>query len=565
MKRHHFHHDKNVSGWAAWVTGLASLVWLLLRSGSNPRRLAYPCQQAAAASGLAFVGYLASVLGITQLYRVLKRNTTMGSVGLLGLTFVLVFSLTGSNVRRSSASVNSLAPLPSWTSLSAVSDVYAVENVPAPECSLASGSLPATAPCNDAAYALRDHGVDSLIDEMERQGELFHRNLSQPSGMIASGDIVVIKINNQWVMNGSGNVQGRLASNTDVLKGLIWRILQHPDGFTGEIVVAENIQDSGAGGWDSTPANSEDTDQSMQDVVATYSGLGYPVSITDWNPLNYSLISGGNVNAAGFPVGEYASGNMSDAYILLEDSGGNGTDELSYPKFETSGGARVSMRYGVWNGASYDSDALVFINLPVLKVHGMAGATIAWKNLIGFVTTFDHSTRYGGGGGSWDQMHDFFWGYTDGINKDYGLIGRQLALVRAPDLNLIDAIWVADDNYWASEVIRTNVLAASTDPFAVDWYVSEYVLRQSGLAAVWDSASAARAGEFRNSTRTNQNAAALVWSGAYPWMDLLDSYDGAIPSDDEKNQMNVYLAGSSVIFGDGFESGNTTAWSDNSP
>lgn len=36
---------------------------------------------------------------------------------------------------------------------------------------------------------------------------------------------------------------------------------------------------------------------------------------------------------------------------------------------------------------------------------------------------------------------------------------------------------------------------------------------------------------------------ASVWpggSGSYPYIDLLDSYDGNTPSDDEKNQMNVY-------------------------
>ena len=31
----------------------------------------------------------------------------------------------------------------------------------------------------------------------------------------------------------------RGGTNTDVLKGLIARILEHPDGFTGEVVVVE--------------------------------------------------------------------------------------------------------------------------------------------------------------------------------------------------------------------------------------------------------------------------------------------------------------------------------------
>ena len=99
------------------------------------------------------------------------------------------------------------------------------------------------------------------------------------------------------------------------------------------------------------------------------------------------------------------------------------------------------MRYGVWDGSSYDSDRLIFINLPVLKKHGMADSTICWKSLIGFVSIADTNARFT----DWDQMHDFFWGYTGGANAGYGLLGQELALVRAPDLNIVDAIWVATD------------------------------------------------------------------------------------------------------------------------
>jgi len=112
-------------------------------------------------------------------------------------------------------------------------------------------------------------------------------------------------------------------------------------------------------------------------------------------------------------------------------------------------------------------------------------------------------------------------------------------------------------------VSREDVLLASTDPFAVDWYASEYLLRpiaDPGWIVPQDT-SAARAGTFRNATRTNQNAAAASWpGGAYPYIDLLDSYDGNTPSADEISQMNVYAA-AAVLFADGFESGDTSAWS----
>jgi hypothetical protein len=143
-------------------------------------------------------------------------------------------------------------------------------------------------------------------------------------------------------------------------------------------------------------------------------------------------------------------------------------------------------------------------------------------------------------------MHDFYWGYLGGAPRSYGLIGRQLALVRAPDLNIVDAIWVATQDNTSGDAVRADALVASTDPFAADWYASEYILRP---VAEWDQndTSAARGGTFRSATRTNQNAAQQVWpGGAYPWVDLLDDYDGNEPSLEERNQMNAYVASGSA-------------------
>ena len=524
--------------WTFWVAGLGSLVWLLLRSGTKPRRLAYPCQRAALVSSLGFVGYLSSLLGTVRLYHRLKQRITPAGILFFALALLITSGLQSSSaVLPAPVRANSL---PAWTSPSAVSDVLVVPNVPPPQCSLDGGTLPTTPPCNSADYALPDDGVDALVNLMESRGTYFYQMTQHPTGIVGANDIVVIKINNQWGHMGTDNGVGRLATNNDVLKGLIWCILQHPEGFSGEVVVAENTQDSGST-WNTIPANAQDQNQSFQDVVAAFQSLGHPVSLYNWSDLNDDLISGGSIGDSGYPTGEYANGNVNDAYILLEDPAGSGTDELSYPKFQTANGTYVSMRYGVWNGSNYDSGRLTFINLPVLKRHGMAGATIAWKNLIGFTSTFDNEARYG----SWDEMHDFYWGYTDGTNRNYGLLGRDIALVRAPDLHLVDAIWVGYEDNYDGDAIRQDVLLASTDPFAVDWYASEYVLRP---LVSWDpqETSAARGGTFRSATRTNQNSARSVWpggSGSYPYIDLLDSYDGNTPSDHEKNQMNVYVVG----------------------
>jgi len=512
---------------AYWITGLGALLWLALRTGTKPSRIAYPCQQTAAITGIGFLGYLASITGLAYLYRRATNKTALVGFGLLAAVLSLTFFISG-GAPYAHADV---PPLPSWTSGTAVSNVFAVENVPIPPCSLNGGTLPATGDCASQAYALSDEGVDILIDEMENQGDYFYKTAAHPTGITGANDIVVIKINNQWATVGND----RLTTNTDVMKGVIWRILQHPDGFTGEVVVTENTQNKSRS-WDSSSSNSEDQAQSYRDVVDVFQSLDYPVYIYTLNDLNNNLVSGGDVGAAGYPAGEYASGDNDDHYILLEDPAGTGTNELSYPKFQThAGGAYVSMRYGIWDGSSYDADRLTFINMPVLKQHSMAGATISWKNMIGLVTITDNDdTRYG----SWNEMHNFYWGYKDGLydHDTYGLLGRHFAFIGTPDLNVVDAIWIAPNNY-TGDGVRQDILLASRDAFAVDWYTSEHVLYPK-----WgdQDASAARSGTFRNATRVNQNSAAANWSGTYPYMDLLDDYDESTPSPDEHDQMNVY-------------------------
>lgn len=521
--------------WWLWrAAGLLALAWLILRSGANPRRLSYPCQKAALAGTLALLGHLTWLGAAAWLCRRLRARVSPAGAVLFMLALLASVFLKGSTLPVTPAFA--ALSLPAWTSPEAVSNVFVVNPVPVPKCTLAGGRLPASPPCDDPAYALPDAGVKALVRQMEARGPSFYRRPGRGNGIVGAQDAVIIKINNQWGGCGDGDGLGRLTTNTDLLKGLIWAVLQHPDGFRGEVVVVENTQGV-LFDWALTPANAQDRAQTYQDVVDAFQSLGHPVSLYLLDNLNETLLRGGRVNAAGYPAGEYARGDMRDAYILLEDPAGSGTDELSYPKFRTAGGRYVSLRYGIWDGSRYDPDRLTLINVPVLKMHGMAGATIAWKNLIGLITISETERRYG----NWDRMHDFFWGYTGGANQSYGLLGRQLALVGAPDLNVVDAVWVAVDDNTSGRAVRCNVLVASTDPFAADWYASEYVLRP---VSSWpEAASSARRGLFRSASRTNQNAAAAAWPGAaYPYMDLLDGLDPAAPDDAEKRQLNVYLA-----------------------
>jgi len=69
---------------------------------------------------------------------------------------------------------------------------------------------------------------------MGNQGLPFYRSsqetlLSGPSGLIEPNDVVLIKVNAQWKYHG--------CTNSDLIRGLIQRILDHPDGFNGEVVI----------------------------------------------------------------------------------------------------------------------------------------------------------------------------------------------------------------------------------------------------------------------------------------------------------------------------------------
>ena len=107
-----------------------------------------------------------------------------------------------------------------------VSDVYVVRNCPIPD-----------------GTANNHEGLDGILNLMGDNGLAFYgtgrdvRN-GDEDGVIQRDDVVLIKVNAQWKYRG--------CTNSDVARGLIQRILDHPDGFDGEIVLFENGQGGGS-------------------------------------------------------------------------------------------------------------------------------------------------------------------------------------------------------------------------------------------------------------------------------------------------------------------------------
>jgi uncharacterized protein (DUF362 family) len=297
---------------------------------------------------------------------------------------------------------------------------------------------------------LRHEGLDTLLDLLAANGvKLYQSNVGHPwegpQGILDSNDVVLIKVNCQWKCRGT--------TNTDVLQGLIYRILEHPGGFTGEVVIFENGQGVGAfdgyprkgGSYSAWPeidngvyVNAEEETSLTVDYLVNSVFKDYPVSSYLLDPIRSNLISD--------------SDHSNDGYRLISD--------VSYPCFTSAGGHRIELREGIWNGLGYDTN-LKLINVPVLKTHGGTGITGVLKHSYGILSMAD--------------SHIGIRHYSESGTQ----CGKMWSLVRSPDLNILDCIWVSHASlrgYPPETTYRANVLLAGIDPVALDYFASKHVL-----------------------------------------------------------------------------------------
>ncbi|UCC57645.1 MAG: DUF362 domain-containing protein [Candidatus Bathyarchaeum sp.] len=357
--------------------------------------------------------------------------------------------------------------------------------------------------------------ISDLVNLMGSHDLLFYKSETTgvnqgPDGLIAHEDLVLIKINCQWNQRGG--------TNTDLLKELIQMIVDHPDGFVGEIVVADNGQAQhgsfGTGGslnWASN--NAEDQSQSAQDVVDMFSA-SYDVSTYLWDTIT-ELPS----------VGEYSEDDMNDGYIVDQTPYPVTGIQVSYPKFRTDFGTYISFKEGIWNPVteSYDSEKLKVINFPILKSHGTYGVTASIKHYMGVVSAKQ----------------------TNAHNKvGTGGMGTVMVETRFPTLNILDAIYVnanpapADHygpptSYWSAT--RVNTVMASTDPVALAYWGSKNVLMQAAnLIGHTDTHTI-------NPDSTDKSG---LWGEAFGvWLELAKTeiVAGGYSVTTDENRMNVYV------------------------
>jgi uncharacterized protein (DUF362 family) len=291
-----------------------------------------------------------------------------------------------------------------------------------------------------------DDGIKRLIHSMQDNGAYFYQTQASPSGLIASDDVVLLEINCQWAERGG--------TNTDLIRSVIQAVLDHPNGFTGEIIVADNGQaqygsNSRGGSLNWANANAVDRGQSVIKVIQSFQTKGYHVTGVLWD--NFTTIR----------VQEFSKGDKNNGFVVETERHSTGL-EISYPKFTTEYGTHVSFKEGIWNdnAGSYNSNKLKVINMPVLKAHMIYQVTGAVKGYMGVVSDKLTSGRAHGSVGR-------------------GGMGTQMAGTRMPALNIIDMIWIAPVSGPASSyatAVQINKIAASTDPVALDYWASKNIL-----------------------------------------------------------------------------------------
>ena len=430
---------------SAFVVGLLSLAWFVYRTGTKPSRAAYPCQRVAAANGTAWLAtYCLPLLSITGFVgdkrSWQRRLLTVAAVALAAAGTAWLSNGSGLlNAAMADREVNLVLESKRATA-SPASDLFVVRG--------AHGN---------------DNGVSELIALMAEQRTPFYRSdeaggATGSDGLIASDDVVLIKINAQWDQRGG--------TNTDLLRSLIQAIVDHPDGFAGEIIVADNGQDQfgprGSGGSLDWPRNNAEVrSQSTKDVVNSFAA-DHRVSGYLWDTIT------------GTRVEEYDAGDTKDGYVVAEARSPSTGAVSAYPKFRSAHGTYISFKHGIWDPdrQTYDSDRLKLINVPILKPHAIFGVTGCIKHYMG--VTSDRLTWSAGA-----RAHD---------SVGEGGMGTEIAETRFPTLNVVDAIWVSltpgrGPTVYYNDATRVDVIAASTDPVALDYWCAKYVLMQGAREA----------------------------------------------------------------------------------
>lgn len=310
--------------------------------------------------------------------------------------------------------------------------------------------------------------------------------------VMGADDIVVIKPNVQWWNQGGPNLM--------CLKTFVDLVMDFPGGFNGEVVIAENNH-RGSSPWDHAGwayrfernSNIENINN-MNDLSALLKkSYGDRFSVCHWvdvDAVNKRVF--GPENGTGYVYCDGTGG----VPLISYDNGMQGEDYraviMSYPIFKTDKGTIVDFKNGVWEKGAYTDQPLKFINFPALNHHSTyCGATSAVKNYLGISDLSGGADPSNNGRltGSYYNFHSFpFNEWAPGPKP--GMLGAEIGVfmntIRKADLNITTAEWVGLSSRTSTPVARTRCVLASTDPVALDYHATKYLLYPNSKSSLHD-------------------------------------------------------------------------------
>jgi hypothetical protein len=302
--------------------------------------------------------------------------------------------------------------------------------------------------------------------------------------IIGKDDIVIIKPNVQWWNQG--------VPNLSALKVFVDLIMNRHGGFHGEVVLAENChrgtspREALHSGWAPIFSRNSDLDQ-----INNYNDLGkhlkkkygdkfsicHLIDIDKGNKRVFSPVDG-----SGYV---YCDGTGGVPLISM-DNGARGDDFreviMTYPIFKTDNGTIIDFKNGIWEKGAYPEQPLKFINFAALNHHSTyCGATSAIKNYLGISDLSGGPDPHKNGKltNKYYNFHSFpFNKWSPG--PEPGMIGAEIGMflntIRKADLNITTAEWIGLSSRTEPPVARTKAVLASTDPVALDFHATKYLL-----------------------------------------------------------------------------------------
>jgi hypothetical protein len=310
--------------------------------------------------------------------------------------------------------------------------------------------------------------------------------------IVGEHDIVIIKPNVQWWNQG--------APNLSALKAYVDLVMNRTGGFTGEVVILENChrgprpgESNGAGWSNNFIINADIPDVNNINDLCVVLKQQYGDRFTRYHLID---VNAGNKRVCGPSEGTgYVYCDGTDGVPLIEcDNGASGADNrkviMTYPVIKTDRGTIVDYKNGVWEKGAYTKQPVRFINFAALNHHSTyCGATSAVKNYLG-ISDLSGGADPDENGKLTPDSYNF---HSFPLNKWQpgpvrGMLGAEIGMflkeIRKPDLNVTTAEWVGLASRTHPPVANTRCVMASSDPVALDYHATKYVLYPNSRIAI---------------------------------------------------------------------------------